>query len=62
MSKNIKFSSYLSCLVYENSELMCMNLLGVELILGGKKLIFWADFLAPKSGHRREKQPVLGPV
>ena len=30
----------------------------------GKKLflIFWgADFLAPKSGHRCEKQPVLGP-
>ena len=22
---------------------------------------FGADFVAPKSGHRREKQPVLGP-
>ena len=30
----------------------------------GKKLLFnflGAHFLAPKSGHRREKQPVLGP-
>ena len=29
----------------------------------GKKLFFnflGADFLAPKSGHRREEQPVLG--
>ena len=30
----------------------------------GKKIVFkflGADFLAPKSSHRREKQPVLGP-
>ena len=32
---------------------------------GKKKLLYnflGADFLSPKSGHRREKQPVLGPA
>ena len=28
----------------------------------GKKKLLYNFFLAPKSGHRREKQPVLGPA
>ena len=42
---------------------MCMSLYRIGLILE-KKLSFnilGATFLARKSSHRREKQPVLGP-
>ena len=41
---------------------MCMKL--KELNLSWKKIVFkffGRNFLAPKSGHRREIQPVLGP-
>ena len=41
-----------------------MNLERIELILE-KKLFFnflGTDFLAPKSAHGREKQPLLGPA
>ena len=40
---------------------MCMSLARIELVLE-KKLFFdflGADFVAPKSDHRRDKQPVL---
>ena len=43
---------------------MYMNLERIELILE-KKLFFnflGNDFLAPKSAHGREKQPLLGPA
>ena len=40
---------------------MCMSLERIELILEKRFLNFWGtDFLAPKSGRRREKQPLLG--
>ena len=50
MSENTKFSSYLNCCVYENSEIMCLSLWRIELIL--EKKIFNANFLVPKSGQR----------
>ena len=41
---------------------MCMSLYRIELILEKIfKKFLGVDFLAPKSSHRREKQPVLGP-
>ena len=42
---------------------MCMSLQRIELMMERKLFfsILGADFLAPKGGHRPEKQSVLGP-